>query len=71
MLARRLGPLCAAHMGVRAARDGGAVDEARTSIAAFIARENQECLIERLDHRTPAVAEKGFSRWPDLGRGPV
>lgn len=34
------------------------LDDARGIIAAFIERYNQEWLIERLDHRTPAVARR-------------
>jgi len=34
------------------------LDEARTTISAFIERYNHQWLIERLDHRTPAVARR-------------
>jgi putative transposase len=34
------------------------LDEARAIIGAFIERYNHEWLIERLDHRTPAVARR-------------
>jgi putative transposase len=34
------------------------LDQARTIIGAFIERYNQQWLIERLDHRTPAVARR-------------
>lgn len=34
------------------------LDEARTIIGAFIERYNHQWLIERLDHRTPAVARR-------------
>jgi putative transposase len=38
------------------------LEEARRTIAAFIARYNHEWLIERLDHRTPAQARAAASR---------
>jgi putative transposase len=47
-------------------------DEAHQVIGAFIGRYNHQWLIERLDHRTPAVrAWRCSPRRRELGRSPV